>query len=105
MLHNPAWTYRQTGPVLATFLDRHPAVPRERRAPPRVLIERVAAWHGVDAAAILSHRRHARDVQARFDAIAAVKMAYPAISFARLGRLFDRDHTTIMHALRKRGLR
>lgn len=105
MLNNPAWTYRQTGPVLATFLDRHPAVPRERRAPPRVLIERVAVWHGVEAAAILSHMRHARVVQARFDAIAAVKGAYPAVSLSRLGMIFDRDHTSIYHALKKRGMR
>jgi chromosomal replication initiation ATPase DnaA len=105
MLHNPAWTYRQTGPVLVTFLDRHPAVPRERRAPPRVLIERVAAWHRLPTTAILSTRRDRPAIVARWDAVVAVKMAYPTISFARLGRLFDRDHTTIMHALRKRGLR
>lgn len=105
MLHNPAWAFHQTGPVLATFLDLHPAVPRERRAPPRVLIERVAAWHNMPAAIIMGRRRSRYIIAARFDAIAAVHVAYPKWGLARLGRLFDRDHTTILNALRKRGMR
>jgi chromosomal replication initiation ATPase DnaA len=44
-------------------------------------------------------------VQARFDAVAAVKMAYPGMSLPMLGRLFKRDHTTLLHALKVRGLR
>jgi chromosomal replication initiation ATPase DnaA len=44
-------------------------------------------------------------VQARFDAVAAVKMAYPGMSLPMLGRLFKRDHTSILAALRKSGLK
>jgi chromosomal replication initiation ATPase DnaA len=31
----------------------------------------------------------------------AIKTEFPDDSFASIGRLFKRDHTTVMHALRK----
>lgn len=38
-------------------------------------------------------------VQARFNAIRAVKDGFGHLSTPEIGRIFDRDHTTIMHAL------
>lgn len=81
-------------------------VPIRPRAPAREIIARVAFWHGVTTEDILSRRKPRKLATARFDAIAAVKIAYPNISSPRLGQLFGgRDHTTILHALRMRGLR
>lgn len=78
-------------------------------ADPVALIAMVAAWHGFDAADIYAGNR-ARDlVEARYDAVAAVyqlcKIDGRQYSTPLLGRLFKRDYTTIIHALRKRGLR
>ena len=49
---------------------------------------------------------HALDLSSRLGSCgAAVKMAYPGMSLPMLGRLFKRDHTTLLHALKVRGLR
>ena len=74
------------------------------RTPAREIIERVAAWHQLPSAFILSTSRRRFIVEARFDAIAAVKLAHPSISLHRLGEIFGRDHSTIFDALRKRGI-
>ncbi len=74
------------------------------RTPPRELIERVAAWHQISAGLILSDVRHRLVIEARFDAVAAVKLAHPRISLTRLGEIFDRDHSSVLSALRKRGV-
>ncbi|MDR7035255.1 helix-turn-helix domain-containing protein [Mesorhizobium sp. BE184] len=76
---------------------------------PKELISMVAAWHGLEASDILASGRSRIAVEARYDAIAAVhllcKINGRQYSTPLLGRLFRRDHTTIIHALRKRGLR
>lgn len=105
MLHNPAWTFRQTGPVLMTVFDRYPALPRPRKATPQELISHVAGWHRIPPSRLMSRDRTRRVIAARFDAVAAVHLAYPNWSLQRLGRVFDRNHTSIYHALKKRGLR
>ncbi len=74
-----------------------------RRAPSRELIDRVAAWHQLGRADILSKSRRRRLVAARFDAVAAVHAAYPRLSLGALGRIFQRDRTTILNALQSRG--
>lgn len=69
------------------------------------LIGRVAAWHGLTAEQIIEKCRKRNRVAARADCIAAVKSAYPKMSLPRIGQLFGgRDHTTILHNLRKRGM-
>ncbi|AMS41229.1 helix-turn-helix domain-containing protein [Aminobacter aminovorans] len=80
-------------------------IPRPYKAPARELIERVAAWHSVSVADIKSQARSRYLIEARFDAIAAVKLAYPAMGLQQLGRLFgNRDHSTILNALKRRGI-
>lgn len=89
-----------------TLPDPFPAGPKPRKASSRELIERVGAWHGIDRKSIIAHDRRRPVVAARFDAIAAVKIAYPHLSMPAIGRLFGgRDHTTIWHALKARGLK
>jgi chromosomal replication initiation ATPase DnaA len=87
-------------------MDR--AIPKPRPSTPydaRNLIGRVAAWHGYTVEDVLGPSRARPLIQARFDAVAAVATTYPGMSLPMLGRLFKRDHTTILHALRVRGLR
>lgn len=72
--------------------------------PYSVLIARVAAWHGFTLEQILEPCRKRNRTDARADCVLAVKQAYPKASLPKLGKIFgDRDHTTILHYLRKRG--
>lgn len=62
----------------------------------------VAAAHGFTYADIIGKSRKVKLVAARVDAIKRVKASDPKKSLPELGRLFGgRDHTTILHALRK----
>jgi hypothetical protein len=70
-----------------------------------LLINRVAAWHGFTCEEMIQQCRKHDRVDARADCVAAVKKAYPKMSLPRMGQLFGgRDHTTILHYLRKRGM-
>jgi hypothetical protein len=73
------------------------------------MIARVAAWHGFTAADILDTNKRMKPlVQARRDAIEAVwrncllEMKKPTL--LSMGRAFNADHTSVLFALRKRGL-
>lgn len=89
----------------SSIFDRYPAIPRERRASPQQLIEQVAFWHRLTARDIVGRDRFQHMITARFDAVAAVKRNYPKMSLSRLAQVFGgRDHTTIMNALRQRGM-
>lgn len=68
------------------------------------IIHNVAADHGLTAADILGKSRRRKVIEARFDAVAAVKTARPMMTLNQLGRLFKRDHTSAHAALRKRGM-
>jgi len=77
---------------------------RDSKTPVRPLIERVGAFHGVSFDEIIGPRRDRKTVAARFDAIAAVHKARPDLSTPQLGRIFNRDHTSILHALSRRAV-
>jgi chromosomal replication initiation ATPase DnaA len=82
---------------------------RQRSTPAITIIEMVAAWHGFQVHDILSTNKPTALVEARFDAIAAVRLNCRIMgrqmSLPEIGRVFGgRDHTTILHALRMRGL-
>lgn len=80
-----------------TYLVSHA---REDAAP---LIEQVAARHGLTLATIFDQDRRPHVVVARQEAIAAVHRQFPAWSYPVLGKVFRRDHSTVMHALRRGG--
>ena len=65
----------------------------------REIIEGIAAQYGLTYSDIVGHRREGHIVCARHEAIAAVAATYPGASSTTLGRLFNRDHTSILHAL------
>lgn len=83
-----------------------PAVSPEPFVPPlRALITEIAEQHGLTYSHIIGPSRSHKVIAARFDAIAAVANARPTMSLNHLGNVFHRDHTTILSALRKRGVR
>lgn len=68
---------------------------------PKQIIAKVAAHHGFTYEEILSKRRDVRLVVARHEAMRAVRDAKPEYSLPKLGRLFKRDHSSVLYALRK----
>ena len=87
---------------------RQPApIPPEKRIPRtemQKIIDEIARQHGVTYADIVGPSRRIKIVEARYDAIAAVKLARPEITLNQIGNIFKRDHTSALWALRKRGL-
>src|SRR5262249_11689557 len=71
-------------------------MPRERL---RALIAEVAAAHGVSVEDLRGPRRFPHIVCARHAAMRRVHQAFQAKSFPEIGRVFARDHTTVMYAL------
>lgn len=71
--------------------------------PARQIIQMVATAKGFPLEEILGNSRNRSVVEARFDAIKAVADARPDMSTPQIGRIFGKDHTTIIHALSKRG--
>ena len=68
------------------------------------IIASVAEEHGVTVAEIIGPRRNAWIVKARWEAIKRVSLE-TGWSLPRIGRCFgNRDHTTVLHALRKMGV-
>lgn len=80
--------------------------PRERML---AVVAKVAAAHGVATSDILTkgtraHKGPKKVSDARHQAIAAVHLAFPNLSSPQLGRLFQRDHSTILHSIKRAGL-
>jgi chromosomal replication initiation ATPase DnaA len=86
--------------------SRFPIVPFTS---PNTIIQQVGFWHGLTVHEILSDSRLIPIVEARFDAIVAVRIncriGGKRPGLMDLARLFNRDHTSIISALRQRGLR
>jgi hypothetical protein len=69
---------------------------------PRLIIKLVALKHGVSVATMLGPSRSRPMVAARYEAIGLIYTHCRAMSLLEMGRLFGgRDHTSILHALRK----
>lgn len=71
----------------------------------RAIIDLVARMHGATHEEVMSRSRQHHIVIARQAAICAVAHKRPDYSLPMLGRIFRRDHTSILHALRVRGHR
>lgn len=69
-----------------------------RRTPRHFLLRRCEEL-GVSYDDIISHSRKPHLIEARFRLIWEVKHEYPQMSCPQIGRLFHRDHTSILHAL------
>lgn len=69
----------------------------------KIIIHLVALRHGVSPDDMTGARRDRKTVAARDEAICLVRSHCSHMSLPMIGRLFgDRDHTTILHSLRKR---
>lgn len=71
---------------------------------PQQIIRLVSLKHGIREWEILSVRRHKAVIAARHEAMCLVYQARPHWSLIRLARIFKRDHTTLLHALKKAGV-
>ena len=70
------------------------------------LVSAIAKRHGVTFQDIMGPCRRAKIVAARFEAIVAVAQVRYAWSLPQIGRFFgDRDHTTILHAIRTQAVK
>lgn len=74
--------------------------PRELRR----IIDLVARMRGETFASVMAPVRFRGPAMARQAAMCAVKQARPNISIAQIGRIFRRDHTTVLYAMQVRGM-
>lgn len=64
-------------------------------------LRETAKRHGMSVDAIKGHSREPRFVKARHEVMVALRDE--GFSLPRIGRILNRDHTTVMHGLRKMG--
>lgn len=85
-------------------------LPDNPRPPPPTLAEivaEVAALHGVTVEELMSPSRETRLVLARWEAMWRMSQVYwghkslPRYSSQQIGRFFGRDHSTVLHGVRK----
>jgi chromosomal replication initiation ATPase DnaA len=76
-------------------------------APPEAkrIIFNIALKHRVPVGSMMGPRRYGPLFRARQEAIGTIAIAYPEWSLPRIGKLFNRDHTTILYTLAKLGIR
>lgn len=71
----------------------------------RAIIAEAALQHGVSVEDIVGQGRSKPLIAARHQAVVEVATRNPAMSMPQIGRLFRRDHTTILAVFRKFSLR
>lgn len=71
------------------------------RISPRRYLEQLCGEQGFSVWAIIGRSHRANIVRARHAMILSVARKFPNLSLVQLGMLFERDHTTIIHALRR----
>lgn len=92
----------------AKVVDMLGATETALAAPPRIpgidIIKGVANKHGVTVTDLRSPRRPAYLTDIRQEAMALVYQLRPDLSLPAIARLFNKDHTTVLHAVRKLGV-
>lgn len=81
-------------------------VPLNMLAPPswKFLLAYCCLKHSVSQKAVLSGRRNLHIIACRYEAMALV-YTHQKRSTPEMGKMFNRDHTAILHALRKAGVK
>jgi hypothetical protein len=96
------------GVTEATIYNDNARFDNKLAAAPRVaikaLIAKIAADHGTTYEALQGPGRMAYIVRARCEAIAAIAKKYPQFSTPMIGKMFNRDHSTILWALHRAGM-
>jgi chromosomal replication initiation ATPase DnaA len=62
---------------------------------------RIAQEHGVEMNDMLGPRRWKKFLDARQEAMCTVYLDFPHLSLTQIGKMFRRDHTTVLNALEK----
>jgi hypothetical protein len=88
-------------PAFIEMLEQYRDATKHCREPVWRIIERVGKEHNVSLREILGDNKCNYVVKARWAAMAEVRRVYPDKSLPWLGRRFNRDHTSVLHALRK----
>jgi hypothetical protein len=65
----------------------------------RLIVEHVADKHDICPSAMAADDRHHKVIRARNEAIYLIKCHRPMLSTPRIGGWFNKDHTSILHAL------
>ena len=73
------------------------------RVPALKIISEVAAEYGVTVDEIRGPRRHGDLVKPRHAAMCRVYLQRPDMTLPEIGRLFRKDHTTVLHAIKRGG--
>lgn len=100
-------------PVIKAALPPPAVVERPKvevvRSPVQAVIAEVAEKHGITVREMMTRFRAHRFVKARHEAIVTVAttctLGGERMSLSALGRIFQRDHTSILHVLQKAGIR
>jgi hypothetical protein len=67
------------------------------------VVDDIARRHGLIADVVFSPVRTAPVVTARDEAIMAIQAKFPQYGLSSLGRIFNRDHSSILASLRRSG--
>jgi hypothetical protein len=65
----------------------------------RRVLDAVAARHGLKPFEVLNPSRRQKFVIARFELCYELRKAHPNWSYSQIGRMLQRDHTSIMHGV------
>ncbi|WP_375408553.1 helix-turn-helix domain-containing protein [uncultured Methylobacterium sp.] len=98
---DPAEAERQAMQAWAREYEGTPAMSRHART--RFIIRTIAVHHGVTVEEVEGEGRRAKVVRPRQLAMVALWLEISSMSLPSVGRLLNRDHTTVLHALRKFG--
>lgn len=82
------------------FLLVQQAIKSPEGQPMHVILAEVCAQYGVSANEMFSLRRERRIVIARWEAMLRIRNETSA-SYPQIGRFFHRDHTSVMHAMKR----
>lgn len=66
---------------------------------PREILDYIAAMYGITVAQIRSRRRDTHIVRARHHAVHLIKHEHEAFSSCRIGRLVNKDHSTVLNIM------
>lgn len=89
--------------IVANFRVIVPGISPMSKIKGKDIIKRICWEYQMDVATVLGASRNKHVVKVRQLAMVAVRRLRPDLYLTEIGRLFNRDHTTVLHALRKHG--
>ena len=92
--------HQRSGVGMSKSLSTGYNAPREQI---KRVIQTICDEEGVTYAEVMGRSRYANIVRARHRAMVEVGRAMPWLSYPRIGQIFDRDHTSVLHAHWKLG--